>query len=77
MKNIIKLEDLDNKKLARFVRIVKETEVRLLQKFKVKKKEYTLYEIGKILVLDDGDQIISEWDEEFDYFYFNYIKPKT
>lgn len=65
----INVSDIKHRLLARFVRTIKEDGVTYIRSIFIKNKEHKLYQIGNVLAITVDNNLIIEWDEEFDYIY--------
>ena len=73
----IKLNDVKHKALVRFSKIVKEDEVEFIRTIIIKNKEHKLYQVGKVFVLTVDENLITEWDEEFEHVWNTYLNNQN
>lgn len=74
---VIKSKDIKNKPLARLTSVLKLTEIDLIKSITLNTTIHSLYKVGNILAIAINENVVTEWDEEFDHIYAKYFHSQT
>lgn len=73
----INIKKLLNEALVKLARNLKTDTVDLLQSTQSQSGEYSLYQVDNILAIEHKEELIMNWDEEFEPMYFKYFDQET